>query len=396
MLLIKNGRIIDAYTDVVADILIEKGVIKAIGKGILCENTIDAKGKIVMPAFIDTHAHFRDPGFTYKEDLLTGSKAALKGGYGTVNLMANTKPVVDSPSVYEDIVKRSKYIGLINIFQCFAVTKGLMGDEFIDFETLPESVKYLSDDGKGIFSNKIAYDLLKIIKDKDIGVMIHEEDKELSPIDYRIAEDIHTIRDVYLAGKTGAKVHFSHVSTIDSIKSVEEGKDKSYNITMEVTPHHLYMHDSDYRVNPPIRTKADVEYIIHSIKNGYVDCIATDHAPHSFQNKEKGAPGMIGLETAFYICYKVLVEENNCDLKLLSKVMSLGGAKVLGLNKGRLLPGYDGDVVIVDLNQRIKIESFESKSQNSPFLGEEFTGSIDYTIVNGEVRYSKNDYRQIV
>ena len=396
MLLIKNGRIIDAYTDVVADILIEKGVIKAIGKGILCENTIDAKGKIVMPAFIDTHAHFRDPGFTYKEDLLTGSKAALKGGYGTVNLMANTKPVVDSPSVYEDIVKRSKYIGLINIFQCFAVTKGLMGDEFIDFDALPESVKYLSDDGKGIFSNKRAYDLLKIIKDKDIGVMIHEEDKELSPIDYRIAEDIHTIRDVYLAGKTGAKVHFSHVSTIDSIKSVEEGKDKGYNITMEVTPHHLYMHDSGYRVNPPIRTKADVEYIIHSIKNGYVDCISTDHAPHSFEDKEKGAPGMIGLETAFYICYKVLVEENNCDLKLLSKVMSLGGAKILGLNKGRLLPGYDGDIVIVDLNQRTKIESFESKSQNSPFLGEEFTGSIEYTIVNGEVRYSKNDYRQIV
>ena len=396
MLLIKNGRIIDAYTDVVADILIEKGVIKAIGKGIFCENTIDAKGKIVMPAFIDTHAHFRDPGFTYKEDLLTGSKAALKGGYGTVNLMANTKPVVDSPSVYEDIVKRSKDIGLINIFQCFAVTKGLMGDEFIDFDTLPESVKYLSDDGKGIFSNKIAYDLLKIIKDKDIGVMIHEEDKELSPIDYRIAEDIHTIRDVYLAGKIGAKVHFSHVSTIDSIKAVEVGKDNGYNVTMEVTPHHLYMYDSDYRVNPPIRTKADVEYIIHSIKNGYVDCISTDHAPHSFEDKEKGAPGMIGLETAFYICYKVLVEENNCDLKLLSKVMSLGGAKVLGLNKGRLLPGYDGDVVIVDLNQRTKIESFESKSQNSPFLGEEFTGSIEYTIVNGEVRYSKNDYRQIV
>lgn len=389
MPLIKNGRLIDAYTDVVADILIEEGKIKAIGSDFSCENTIDAEGKIVMPAFVDTHAHFRDPGFTYKEDLLTGSKAALKGGYGTVNLMANTKPVVDTPSVYEDIVKRSNEIGLINIFQCFAVTKGLMGEEFIDFNTLPVSVKYLSDDGKGIFSNKRAYELLMILKEKDIGVMIHEEDKELSSIDYRIAEDIHTIRDVYLAGKTGAKVHFSHVSTIDSIKAVEAGKDNCYDITMEVTPHHLYMHDSDYRVNPPIRTKADVDYIIKSIKKGYVDCIATDHAPHTMEEKEKGAPGMIGLETSFYICYKVLVEENNCDLKLLSKVMSLGGAKVLGLNKGRLLPGYDGDIVIIDLNKKTKIENFESKSQNSPFIGEEFTGSIEYTIVDGEVRYRK-------
>lgn len=389
MLLIKNGRLVDAYIDVVADILVEDGKIKGIGNDFSCENSIDANGKIVMPAFIDTHAHFRDPGFTYKEDLLTGSQAALNGGYGTVNLMANTKPVVDNPTVYEDIVTRSKEIGLINIFQCFAVTKGLMGDEFIDFNTLPEGVKYLSDDGKGIFSNKMAYDLMKILKEKDIGVMIHEEDKELSPIDYRFAEDVHTIRDVYLAGKTGAKVHFSHVSTIDSIKVVEAGKDNGYNITMEITPHHLYMHDSDYRVNPPIRTKADVEYIVESIKNGYVDCIATDHAPHSFEDKEKGAPGMIGLETAFYICYKVLIEENKCDLKLLSKVMSLGGAKVLGLNKGRLLPGYDGDTVIIDLNKKSKIEKFESKSQNSPFIGEEFTGSIEYTIVDGEVRYSK-------
>lgn len=389
MLLIKNGRLIDAYTDVVADILIDEGTIKAIGNNFTCENTIDARGKIVMPAFIDTHAHFRDPGLTYKEDLITGSKAALKGGYGTVNLMANTKPTVDSPSVYEDIVKRCKKIGLINIFQCFAVTKGLMGNEFIDFNTLPEGIKYLSDDGKGIFSNKMSYDLLKILKEKDIGVMIHEEDKELSPIDYRIAEDLHTLRDVYLAGKTGAKVHFSHVSTIDSIKAVETGKNNGYNITMEVTPHHLYMHDNDYRVNPPIRTKADADYIIESIKKGYVDCIATDHAPHSFEDKEKGAPGMIGLETAFYICYKVLVEENNCDLKLLSKIMSLGGTQVLGLNKGRLLPSYDGDIVIIDLNNKTKIENFESKSHNSPFIGEEFTGSIEYTIVNGEVRYRK-------
>ena len=389
MLLIKNGRLVDAYTDVVADILVEDGKIKWIGNDFSCENSIDANGKIVMPAFVDTHAHFRDPGFTYKEDLLTGSQAALKGGYGTVNLMANTKPVVDTPSVYEDIVTRSKEIGLINIFQCFAVTKGLLGNEFIDFNTLPGSVKFLSDDGKGIFRNKMSYDLLKILKEKDIGVMIHEEDKELSPIDYRIAEDVHTIRDVYLAGKTGAKVHFSHVSTIDSIKAVEAGKDNGYNITMEVTPHHLYMYDSDYRVNPPIRTKADVEYLIESIKNGYVDCIATDHAPHSFEDKEKGAPGMIGLETAFYICYKVLIEENKCDLKLLSKVMSLGGAKILGLNKGRLLPGYDGDIVIIDLNKKTKVENFKSKSQNSPFIGEEFTGSIEYTIVDGEVRYRK-------
>lgn len=394
MTLIKNGRLVDAHASYQADIQLKDGQIVAIGQDLPAadgERVIDATGKVVMPAFVELHAHFRDPGFTYKEDLASGSQAALQGGFGTVNLMANTKPVVDTPEVYEDIMARGKELDLINIFQNYAVSKNLAGEEFVDFATIPESVKFLSDDGFGLFNNKQTFELFEILRDKGLGIMIHEEDKELSEIDYRYAEDVHTWRDVYFAGKIGNPVHFCHVSTEDSLDAVRYGKAKGWPVTMEVTPHHIYLYDSDYKVHPPIRAKADVEALIVGILDGTVDAIATDHAPHSAEDKANGSPGMIGLETAFPITYKVLVEEYGQPLELVARLMSSRPAEIMGLNKGRLEVGYDADLTVIDLEKTYTATNFASKSQNSPFTGESFNGLIEMTIVGGEVKFEREN-----
>lgn len=397
-MLIKNARVIDCCLDEKLDVYIRDGKIYSIGKNIKPENNneeiIDAEGKILMPAFIDLHCHFRDPGFEYKEDLITGSYAALKGGYGTVNLMGNTKPTVDSIEVYRDIVTRARELNLIHIEQVMNVTKGISGEELIDFEKLSDDIKFLSDDGKGVMSNKLMLEAMKKAKEKNIGIMVHAEDMEISPYDYRIAEDIITLRDIYLAGKTDCNIHFSHVSTEDSINAIKLGKSLGYNITCEVTPHHIYLSDIDYKVNPPIRDKKDIEVLIERIKDGTIDCIATDHAPHSQEDKEKGACGMVGLETAFNICYEKLILENHITLNRLSELMSLNPARILDLNKGKIIPGYDADLVIIDLNKEVKVDDdyFNSKSKNSPFKGKKFTGEIVSTICNGKVKYRKDDF----
>lgn len=393
MIVIKNARLVDAKESIQADILLSDGKITAIGENLEADQVIDARGKVVMPAFIDCHVHFRDPGFTQKEDLASGSRSALRGGYSTVTLMANTDPVVDNNETYEKIMEKAEEIGLIHIIQNYAVTKNLAGEEEVDLENLPETVKFISDDGHGLHKNKETFELFQKLKELDLAIMIHEEDKDLSEIDYRYAEDVHTMRDVYFSGKTGARVHFCHVSTIDSAKAVEYGKAQGYPVTMEMTPHHIYMTDNDFKVHPPIRAEEDRRYLIDAIIRGTVDCIATDHAPHQPEDKAKGAPGMIGLETAFQIVYKVLVEEYGQDLQLVSKMMSEGPAQILGLKKGRLQVGWDADLVIVDLDRQetVSEETIQSKSKNSPFIGETFTGVIEKTIVGGQVKYGGED-----
>ena len=394
MILIKNGQLVDSRGSIQADILLKEGKIHAIGIDLAsegCGRVIDAKGKVVTPAFVELHAHFRDPGLTYKEDLETGSHAALHGGYGTVNLMANTKPVVDSPEVYQDIMTRAKELDLVHIFQNYAASKDLAGQERVDFDRIPDSVKFLSDDGFGLFNNKATFELFQALKEKKLGIMIHEEDKELSEIDYRYAEDVHTWRDVYFAGKIGNPVHFCHVSTVDALDAVRYGKAKGYPVTMEVTPHHIYLYDSDFKVHPPIRAKADVGALVEGILDGTVDAIATDHAPHSAEDKAQGSPGMIGLETAFPIAYKVLVQNYGQDLSLVSKLLSHNPAKILGLNKGLLEVGYDGDLTLIDLDQTYTAQDFASKSDNTPFKGESFAGLVEMTIVAGQVRYEREE-----
>ena len=395
-LLIKNARIIDATQDFNGDIYIKHGIIREIGKSISKDNVqiLNCEGKILMPAFIDTHAHFRDPGLTWKEDIETGSKAALRGGYTGVCLMANTKPICSSKETLEYVRKKSKELNLIDIHQCLSVTKNFDGITLSHLEALqndPE-IKAISDDGVGVSNSNTMLEAMKIAKKNNWVIMSHAESPEFSKVDMRIAENMMTIRDVELAKLSKARLHMCHVSTKEAIKCVIDGKMSGANITLEVTPHHIALtrEINDYRVNPPIREKEDVDAIVSAIKLGMVDTIGTDHAPHTEEEKKNGSPGMVGIETAFSVCYTKLVKENTVSLNKLSELMSYNPAKLIGMNKGKISVGIDGDLVLIDINKKIRInpEKFESKGRNTPFDGMGFYGEILTTKKAGEIKYN--------
>ena len=395
-LLIKNANIIDAYENFNGDILIIDGKISEIGKEINKTEveTIDAKGLTLMPAFIDTHAHFREPGLTHKEDIESGSKAAAKGGYTGVCLMGNTNPICSSREVVEYVRNRAKEIGLVDIHQCVSITENFGGksiEHLNAFEDDRELVA-ITDDGVGVMDSSIMMKAMEKAKENNWIVMSHAEDKTFSKIDMRIAEDLMTIRDLYLAKVTKARLHMAHVSTIESINAIRRAKKEGANVTCEVTPHHIGLttEESNYRVNPPIREKDDVKAIIEGIKDGTVDCIGTDHAPHTQEDKEKGAPGMVGLETAFSICYTELVKKYGITINKLSELMSRNPANILGMNKGSITIGKDGDLVLVDLNKEVIIDKdkFVSKGKNTPFHGRKYFGEVVMTIKAGKVIYS--------
>ncbi|EEH97456.1 dihydroorotase [Clostridium tertium] len=396
-LLIKNARIVDYSQDFIGDIYIENGNIKEVGLDINIDaiNVIDAKGLTLMPSFIDTHAHFREPGLTYKEDIETGSKAALRGGYTGVCLMANTKPICSSKEVLEEVRNREKELNLIDLHQCISVTKGFNGKDITHLDNFANDnrLKAISDDGVGVMDSEIMYKAMLKAKEHGWVIMSHAEDHSFSDIDMRIAENIMTLRDIYLAKETGARLHMCHVSTKEAIGYIKNAKKRFSNITCEVTPHHISLTKdiNNYRVNPPIREKEDVYEIINAIKDGIIDCIGTDHAPHTQEDKEKGSPGMVGLETSFSICYTSLVKSGAINLNKLSEIMSKNCADILGMNKGRISPGVEGDVVLLDLDKKIKVnsEEFNSKGKNTPFQGMEFYGEVQMTIKAGRILYKK-------
>ncbi len=393
-LLIKNVNLIDESNNFFGDIYIEKGVIKELGTELNKEcETLDGKGLVLMPAFIDTHAHFRDPGFEYKEDIESGSKAAVRGGYTTVTLMPNTKPVCSSKEILDYVVNKGKEVDLVDLYQTVSITKNLSGEEINhlrEFEGNP-NVTAITDDGKGVSDSKIMMEAMKIAKENNWIVMSHAESPEFSKVDMRLAENMMTWRDITLAKFIDCRLHMSHVSTKEAMKYIIEGKNDGVKVTCEITPHHLALNNkiSNYRVNPPIREEEDVNFLIKAIKMNYVDCIGTDHAPHSKEDKEKGAPGMIGIEQAFSICYTKLVKENHISLNKLSQLMSGNAAKLLNLNKGKLQPGFLGDLVLIDLNKKriFKEEDIVSRSKNTPFNGMEFYGDVVLTIKNGKIVY---------
>ena len=393
-LLIKNVNLIDESNNFFGDIYIEKGLIKELGTELNKEcETLDGKGLVLMPAFIDTHAHFRDPGFEYKEDIESGSKAAVRGGYTTVTLMPNTKPVCSSKKVLDYVVNKGEEVGLVDLYQTVSITKNLSGEEINhlrEFEGNP-NVKAITDDGKGVSDSKIMMEAMKIAKENNWIVMSHAESPEFSKVDMRLAENMMTWRDITLAKFVDCRLHMSHVSTKEAMKYIIEGKNDGVKVTCEITPHHLALNNkiSNYRVNPPIREEEDVNFLIKAIKMNYVDCIGTDHAPHSKEDKEKGAPGMIGIEQAFSICYTKLVKENHISLNKLSQLMSGNAAKLLNINKGKLQPGFLGDLVLIDLNKKriFKEEDIVSRSKNTPFNGMEFYGDVVLTIKNGKIVY---------
>ncbi|CAM2077510.1 MAG: dihydroorotase [Clostridium sp.] len=395
-LLIKNANMIDAYESFCGDILIIDGIITEIGKEINKEgiDIIDAKGLTLMPSFIDTHAHFRDPGLTYKEDMESGSRAAAKGGYTGVCLMGNTNPICSTKEVVEYVRNKAKEIGLIDVHQCVSITENFGGKSIEHLNAFDDDKELvaITDDGVGVMDSSIMMKAMEKAKKNNWIVMSHAEDKTFSKIDMRIAEDLMTIRDLYLAKVTKARLHMAHVSTIESIEAIRRAKKEGSNVTCEVTPHHIALttEESNYRVNPPIREKEDVNAIIEGIKDGTVDCIGTDHAPHTEEDKAKGSPGMVGIETAFSICYTELVKKNGISINKLSELMSRNPAKILGMNKGSITIGKDGDLVLVDLNKEIVIdkEKFASKGKNTPFHGRKYFGEVIMTIKGGKLIYS--------
>ena len=374
---VKDGIIVEAFAENEADEIID------------CENLV------LVPSFVDMHVHFRDPGFTYKEDLETGSYGALAGGYTSVLLMGNTKPTVSSPEIYNDIIKRGKDLDLIDIEQVYTITKNFDGKTLDHLDSMPESVKYISDDGHGVNDDMVMYKAMEKAKDLGVTMTLHEEVDEVSDVDYEIAEDAMTLRDSYYAYKLNCPAHFSHVSTKGAITAIKYFKDLGAPITCEVTPHHLLLANKgreEVKVNPPIRKEEDRKTLIEMIKNGTVDAISTDHAPHSKEDKEKGAPGFIGIETAFSTCYEVLVKSGEISFNDLIKIMATNPARLLGLNKGKIATGYEADFTLIDLDESYiyKKEDIKSKSKNSLLIDQELFGKVKKVYKKGVLKYADN------
>jgi dihydroorotase len=390
-LLIKNARVIDWSQDFYGDVYINNGVICEIGRNLdkNCE-IIDASGLILMPSFIDLHVHFREPGQTHKEDIRSGSAAAVRGGYTLLNLMANTKPVCSDMDTVNYVLGKSREVGLVDVHQVVSITNNFDGKDISHLDKLNLSVKMISEDGNDVMDTKVMLQAMTKAKESGRTVMCHSEEHSLTKIDTRLSENTMTWRNITLAKFTGCTIHMAHVSTKESLEYVIEAKKKGQKITCEVTPHHIALMDSDYKVNPPIRNNEDVEFIIQSIKDGWVDAISTDHAPHTLEDKENGAPGISGIETAFSVCYTKLVKENGISLNKLSEVMSRNPAYIMGANKGQIKIGCDGDLVMVDIDKNYEIMSknFISKGKNTPFDGMKVWGKVVETIKGGKVVFS--------
>jgi len=419
-LLIKNGKIIDPTQKLEekGDIYIENGKIKDIGRklDIDCEHEIDATGKFVFPGFIDMHTHLREPGYEYKEDIETGTKAAAAGGITSVACMANTDPINDNEGVTSFILDKASKVAKVNVFPIGAITKGIEGKELAELGYISEAGGVgFSDDGYAVSSSLVlrrALEYQKIIK----KILIeHAEDISLSgegvanesPYTYKLglsgipsaSESVIIGRDIEIVKQIGGKLHFAHLSSRWSVEQIKTAKKIGLNITAEVTPHHLLLNErvlekysTNYKMNPPLRTEQDRQSLIEGIKDGTIDVIASDHAPHTEDEKELEfdyAPfGVIGLETTAGVVFDRLVMSGVIDLKRYTELLSVNPAKILQLNnKGSLQKGKDADITIIDPNKRVKVdpEKFMSKAKNSSFIDWEIKGWPVYTIVGGEI-----------
>lgn len=393
-ILIKNVRIVDTDNDYIGNVYINNGIIDFTKNEELAYKEIDGKGKVLLPAFIDLHAHFRDPGYTYKEDIESGSKAAVRGGYTTSVLMANTNPICSTMDTVNYVKDKAKKVDLIDVEQVVSITDDLKGEKLDHIKNLDDSIKFISDDGKGVMDDEIMKEALKISSEKNLVIMSHAEDPKYSKTDMRKAENYMTKRDIDLLGQIGGNLHMCHVSTKEAIEMIIEAKKRRLNVTCEITPHHLFTDEKiSYRVNPPIRNQEDVTSIINAIKDGYVDTVSTDHAPHTKEDKINGSPGISGIETSFQLCLTQLVKENHISLNKLSELMSKRPAEIMNIKKGLIKPGYNGDVVLVDIDKESKIDvnNFISKGKNSPFDGLKVFGEILITIKEGKIVYNKAD-----
>ncbi len=390
-MLIKNAKLSDGT---VVDVLIKNGKIAGLVQDMPAhgEEVIDAAGRTLLPGFIDLHCHWRTPGFEYKEDIATGSAAAAAGGYTFVNLMPNTKPVCSSAAQAHAVMDEAQRLGICGANQTVSITENFDGHTLDHLKSLPEDLRFITEDGKGVQNNQVMAKAFAICAQRDLVLMSHAEDMEISKWDYRLAENIETVRNLHLSEYYGARLHLCHVSTKEAVAAIADAKRRGVPVTCEVTPHHLWFADSDYRVNPPIRKADDVAALVEGIRTGVVDAIATDHAPHSAEDKAAGAAGMIGLETAFGVCYTKLCRQEGLDLYYLEALMSRFPAAILGLaDKGAIQVGMDADLTLVELDTPYTVDAaaMHSKSHNTPFDGVQLYGRVDLTIRGGRITYQR-------
>lgn len=390
-MLIKNAKLSDGTQ---VDVLIRDGKIAGLMQNMPAhgEEVINAAGRTLMPGFIDLHCHWRTPGFEYKEDIATGSAAAAAGGYTFVNLMPNTRPVCSSAAQAHAVMDEAERLGICGANQTVSITENFDGQTLDHLKSLPEDLRFITEDGKGVQNNEVMAKAFAICAQRDLVLMSHAEDMQISKWDYRLAENIETVRNLHLSEYYGTRLHMCHVSTSEAIAAIGDAKRRGVPVTCEVTPHHLWFADTDYRVNPPIRQPEDVQALVEAIRTGVVDAIATDHAPHSAEDKANGAAGMIGLETAFGVCYTKLCREQGLDLYYLEALMSRFPAAILGLaGKGAVQVGMDADLTLVELDTPYVVDAsaMHSRSHNTPFDGATLYGRVDLTIRGGRVTYQR-------
>ena len=423
-ILIKNGHVIDPGTklDGIRDVLIEDDKIVRVDGSITepADQLIDAEGMYVMPGFIDLHVHFRDPGFTYKEDIASGGRAAAHGGVTTVCAMPNTKPVIDTAELVRKNHEKAKAESPINVIQLGAVTKGQQGVELAEIAGMAkEGCHAISEDGKSVMNASVYRKGMIEAAKAGVSVFAHCEDinmveggvmnadeksKKLGLKGITNAvEDVIVARDILLAKETGVRLHLCHCSTRDSVKMIEEAKAEGLPVTGEVCPHHFILStddivedDGQFKMNPPLRSREDVEALRKGLADNIMDVISTDHAPHAEEEKKgsmnKAFFGIVGLETSAALTYTALVEPGILTMMQMAEKMSYNPAKILGLtDKGSISEGKIADVVIFDTRNEYKIDvnKFESKGKNTPFNGYPVKGEVAYTICGGKVVYRR-------
>ncbi|PKM94387.1 MAG: dihydroorotase [Firmicutes bacterium HGW-Firmicutes-1] len=420
-LLIKNGRMINPATkkDQVQDLVVEDGIIIEIGDKINLKDAeiINANNCWVVPGLIDVHVHLREPGYEYKETIETGSMSAAKGGFTTICPMPNTNPVVDNEILVEYIKLKAEKQAVVNVLPVGAITKGQKGEELANIGKMKEAgICAISEDGRSVLNAGLLKKAMIYSKMFDLPILSHCEDDSLAGSGCMNAGDTATIlglkgipdeseeiivaRDILLAEKTGVKLHICHVSTAGSVEIIKRAKERNISVTAEVTPHHFTLteeavmgFDSNTKMNPPLRTKKDVEIMKIALKDGTIDIIATDHAPHHIDEKncefEKAANGIVGFETAVALTITELVDKGILTPMEMIEKMSYNPAKLLNIDKGNLDIGKIADITIIDPEKVYKVDAstFLSKSKNTPFDGREVKGQVKYTIVNGIVKY---------
>ncbi len=417
--LIKEGYVVDLKTgkNGIYDILIEDGRIIEINAGLelSSEDVIDASGKYVIPGLVDAHCHLRDPGFEYKEDIETGTQSAAAGGFTSVACMPNTSPVIDNEAVVKYILNKARQDGVVNVYPIGAISKGLAGEELSEIGELKfAGAVALSDDGKPVRNASLMKKALQYASMFDITVISHCEETELVEDGVMnegymstvmglkgipsAAEEVMVARDLILAEYTKAPVHIAHVSTELSVDLIRNAKKRGVKVTAETCPHYFTLTDEACnnfntlaKVNPPLRARKDVDAVIEGLRDGTIDVIATDHAPHHADEKNVefniAANGLVGFETALPLAITYLVKTGILTMEQIVEKMCVNPSKILGLNKGTLEIGKAADIAIIDIDEEfvVDVSGFKSKSKNSPYNGFKLRGAVYYTIVNGKI-----------